>query len=139
MIKGLDHVTILVNDLPGAIAQYKKLLNKDIRPPEPVQTAQPRTIRGFKGAVFSFGTTNIEIITPTDDNGPWARRLKTYGNGLYLVCLKVDNLRETVEELRGKGVRLVDDPGPGTEPITDRLVCIHPASACGAMILLLER
>lgn len=133
MIKGLDHVTILVKDLEGAIAQYKTLLGTDT-----VRRSEPRPGRGYQPAVFSFGSTNIELITPTDAHGPWARRLAANGDGLYLVALKVDNVRQTVEELRGKGVRLVGDPGPGTGPITD-LVCIHPSAACGVMLLLMER
>ena len=133
MIKGLDHVTILVNDLDGAVAQYKTILGTDT-----VRRGEPNPERGYTAAVFDFGSTNIELITPTNDYGPWARRLVANGDGLYLVAMKVDSVRETVEELRGKGVRLVDDPGPGTEPITS-LVCIHPKSAGGVMVLLMER
>ena len=139
MIKGLDHVTILVNDLQGAVAQYKTILGAGaVQRREPAPGAEPRLDRGWKSAVFSFGTTNIELATPSNDYGPHAQRLAKYGNGLYLVALKVDSLRQTVEELRGKGIRLVGDPGPGTGPIND-LVLVHPASAYGTMILLTER
>lgn len=137
MIKGLDHVTIIVKDLEAAVAQYEKILGRARRAPTP-EPATPRRDPGYKANVISFGTTNIELVTPTNDYGPHARRLLANGDGVYLVALKVDNLRETVDELRSKGVRLVDDPGPGTEPITS-LVCVHPRSANGVMILLLER
>ena len=137
MIKGLDHVTIIVKDLDAAVAQYEKILGRVRRAPA-AQPATPRVDPGFRGHVISFGTTNIELITPTNDYGPHARRLAANGDGFYLVALKVDNLRETVEELRAKGVRLAEDPGPGTEPIVGR-VLIHPRAANGVMISLLER
>ncbi len=138
MIKGLDHETIIVKDLDGAVAQYRKLLGAGaVQRADPAPGAEPRPARGWKPVVFSFGSTNIELITPTADTGPWAQRLAARGDGVYLVALKVDNLRQTVEELRGKGVRLVGDPGPGTGPIND-LVLIHPTSANGVMLLLTE-
>jgi len=139
MIKGLDHVTIIVKDLDGAVAQYRKLLGAGaVQRADPAPGAEPAPARGWKPVVFSFGSTNIELITPTADTGPWAQRLAARGDGVYLVALKVDNLRQTVEELRGKGVRLAEDPGPGTGPITGR-VLIHPSAANGVMISLLER
>ena len=133
MFKDLDHVTIIVKDLDAAVAQFKTILGTD-----KVRRSEPTPGRGYRAVHFDFGSTNIEVITPTDQHGPWARRLAANGDGVYLYALKVDNLRKTVDELRSKGVRLVDDPGPGTGPITN-LVCIHPKSAGGAMILLLER
>lgn len=132
MIKGLDHVTIIVKDLDGAIAQYKTILGMD-----KVRRSEPTPGRGYRAVHFDFGATNIEMITPTNDYGPWARRLAANGDGLYLVALKVDNLRKSVDELRSKNVRLVDDPGPDTGPITN-LVCVHPKSANGVMFLLTE-
>ncbi len=134
MITGLDHVTIIVKDQNAAIEQFKTIFGTD-----KVRRTEPNPGRAYRAVHFDFGSNNnIEIITPTDQHGPWARRLAANGDGVYLYALRVDNLRKTVDELRAKGVRLVDDPGPGTGPITN-LVCIHPKSAGGAMILLQEK
>ena len=133
MFKDIDHVTIIVKDLEGAIAQYKAILGTD-----KVRYSERRLGATYQAAHFDFASTNIEIITPTDEHNPWGRRLAQGGDGLYLVSLQVDNLRQTVERLRGQGVRLVGDPGPGTGPITN-LVCVHPKSANGVMLLLSER
>lgn len=124
MITSLDHVDILVKDWEGVIEQYKKILGTDTYT---VNEGPPE--RGFKLAHFEVGNgQSINIVTPTDDNGPWARHLAKHGDGIYLFSLKVDDLDRTAEELRERGVRM---PAP-----YGGLRVIHPASAGGALIHL---
>ena len=127
MITGLDHVDILVKDWEAAIEQYKKILDTD-----KVIYGEDAPGRGYKMAHIEFGNGQfINIITPTDDTGPWARHLARHGDGIYLFALTVDNLDQTAEEMRARGVRL---PVPIGGPRV-----IHPASAGGALILLSQQ
>ncbi|MFA7249730.1 MAG: VOC family protein [Dehalococcoidia bacterium] len=127
MITGLDHVTILVRDWEGTIEQYKKIFGTD-----QVRFSPPTPGRGYKAAHIDFGNgQNIEIITPTDENGPWAQRLAKNGDGIYLFSLSVDDVEQTAAEMRARGVRL-------PEPIAG-LQVIHPSSAGGALVLMSQQ
>lgn len=84
-----------------------------------------------------MGESDIELVSPTGDQGPVAKRLAASGEGVYLVALKVDNLQATVDDLRAKGIRLVGDPGPGN-PVTGQ-VFVHPSAAAGILTQLVER
>ncbi|HET7737237.1 MAG TPA: VOC family protein [Tepidiformaceae bacterium] len=131
MFKGVDHVVLVVSDLDASMAHFANVYGipaTDIGEPPGA---------GFKNAFFRMGESDIELVSPTGDQGPVAKRLAASGEGVYLVALKVDNLQATVEDLRAKGVRLVGDPGPGN-PITGQ-VFIHPSAAAGILTQLVER
>ncbi|MFA7249195.1 MAG: VOC family protein [Dehalococcoidia bacterium] len=128
MITGLDHVDVIVKDFDAAIEQYKAIFGDGARfvPVEDVPG------RPYRMARFEFGDRqSINILTPLDDVGPWARHLEQHGDGIYLFCLTVDDLDQTAEEMRGRGVRMPVPIG-GTR-------VIHPASAGGALILLSQK
>ena len=128
MITGLDHIDVIVKDFDAAIEQYRAIFGPDTRliPTDDVPG------RGFRMTRFEFGDRqSINILTPTDDTGPWARHLARHGDGVYLIALATDNLDQTAEEMRARGVRLAVPIGG--------LRVIHPASAGGALILLAQR
>ena len=131
MFKGVDHVVIAVKDLDAAIKQYETLYGVSVS-----ERGEPPGA-GFKNAYFRFGETFTELISPISEEGPVARRLSQSGDGVYLIAMRVDNLAQTVAELREKGIRLIGDPGPG-QPITGQ-VFIHPASAGGVLTQVIER
>lgn len=131
MFKGVDHVVIAVQDLEAAIKQYETLYGIPV-----VDRGEPAGA-GFKNAHFRFGETFTELISPTSDQGPVAKRLATTGEGVYLVAMRVDDLEKAVTELRDKGVRLLGDPGPG-KPITGQ-VFIHPSFAGGVLTQVVQR
>ncbi len=125
MITRLDHFDVIVADWEAGIEQYKKIFNTDkvVYPDMPA--------RGYKLARIEFGDhQSVNILTPTDEVGPWYKHLQRHGDGIYLVAMQADNLDETAEGLRERGVRMPVPIG-GTR-------VIHPASAGGALILLSE-
>ena len=125
MITRLDHVDVIVKDLDAAIEQYKAIFGPDTR----FVAVDDIPGRPYRMARFEFGDhESINIITPITDVGPWAQHLAKHGDSIYLFSLTTDNLDQTAEEMRARGVRL---PVPIGGPRV-----IHPASAGGALILL---
>lgn len=131
MFKGVDHVVIAVQDLEAAIKQYEAIYGI------PAADRGEPAGAGFKNAYFRFGNNFLELISPTSDQGPVARRLAASGEGVYLVAVAVDDLPATVAKLRENGVRLVGDPGPD-KPITGQIF-IHPSAAGGVLTQLIQR
>jgi methylmalonyl-CoA/ethylmalonyl-CoA epimerase len=131
MFLGVDHIVIAVKDLEAGIAQFEKTYGVPVSDRGEPQGA------GFKNAYFRFPESYLELVSPTNDTGPVGRRVAQSGDGVYLIALRVDNLEQTVQELRDKGVRLVGDPGPGN-PIRGQIF-IHPSAAGGVLTQLVQR
>ena len=132
MFKGVDHVVVAVNDLEAAVEQYKTIYGID-----PAERSESPAA-GLKMAFFRCGGDSyIELATPSSEGSPLTRRLSTSGEGVYLVAMRVDDLKATLDDLRGKGVRLIGDPGPGNEP--QGQVFIHPSATGGVLTQLVQR
>lgn len=131
MITGVDHVVIAVKDFDAAIQQYETIYDMPVG-----ERGEPQGA-GFKNAFFRFPSSFVELVSPTSDQGPVAKRLAAGGDGVYLMALAVDDLQATLTELRAKGVRLLGDPGAGN-PVKGQ-VFIHPASAGGVLTQLVQR
>lgn len=131
MFNGVDHVVIAVKDLDAAIGRYETIYGTGVSDRNEAPAA------GMAMAFFRFGDSYIELVSATSDQGPIAKRLAEQGEGVHLVAMKVDNLEQTVAELRAKGIRLVGDPGEGN-PIKGQIF-IHPAVTGGVLTQLVER
>jgi methylmalonyl-CoA/ethylmalonyl-CoA epimerase len=132
MVKNIDHVVIAVNDLNEGMAQYEKTFGL-----KPSRTGE-RPDDGFKNAFYDLpGGGFLELVQPTDAVGPIARGLAARGEGVYLLALAVDDIEAEVAAMRGRGVRLIGDPGPD-RPI-DRVVFVHPRETKGVLVQLVQR
>ncbi|HEX7943012.1 MAG TPA: VOC family protein [Phenylobacterium sp.] len=130
MFKGVDHVVIAVKDLDAAVGRYETIYGA------PVSERREAEAAGMKMAFFRQGDSYIELVSNLGDGGPIAKRLAERGEGVHLVAMKVDDLDAAVADLRGKGVRLVGDPGPGN-PIKGQ-VFIHPSETGGVLTQLVK-
>ena len=130
MFKGVDHVVIAVKDLDAAVGRYETIYGA------PVSERREAEAAGMKMAFFRQGDSYIELVSNLGDGGPIAKRLADRGEGVHLVAMKVDDLEAAVADLRGKGVRLVGDPGPGN-PIKGQ-VFVHPAETGGVLTQLVQ-
>ena len=132
MIQGVDHVVIAVKDLDASIKHFAQIYGV-----EATDIGEPAGA-GFRNAYFRFGGPNyVELVAPTNDSGPVGRRVAASGEGVYLLALAVDNLEQTLADLRAKGIRLIGDPGPD-KPVTGQ-VFIHPSAAGGVLTQLVQR
>lgn len=130
----VSHIGIAVADLDESIKRYTLLLNQ---PPAHLEDVPDQLV---KVAMFE-GTTSqgrVELVAATSDKSPIAKFIATRGEGLHHLCLYVDDLRSTLERLKGAGVRLIDqEPRRGAE---GKLIAfVHPASMGGVLIELEER
>ena len=93
---------------------------------------------GIRNALLSIGDAFIEFIEPIDkEKGPLAQFLKTRGEGVYMTAWEVENVDAAVQALREKGVRLINADDESRAGGAN--VFIHPKSAHGVMIELLEK
>jgi lactoylglutathione lyase/methylmalonyl-CoA/ethylmalonyl-CoA epimerase len=131
VFKGVDHVVIAVKDLDAAVGRYESIYSTNVSERSEAPAA------GMAMAFFRFGDSYIELVSATSDQGPIAKRLAEQGEGVHLVAMKVDDIEQTLVDLREKGIRLVGDPGPGN-PVTGQ-VFIHPSVTGGVLTQLVQR
>jgi methylmalonyl-CoA/ethylmalonyl-CoA epimerase len=91
---------------------------------------------GFVERMLPAGDAYVQFLEATEP-GVVERFLGRRGPGLHHVAFEVSDLSEAVMDLRGRGVRLVDDaPRPGG--MGTRIAFVHPAAVPGLLIELVE-
>jgi methylmalonyl-CoA/ethylmalonyl-CoA epimerase len=126
----LHHVGIVVSDLPSALAAYERLgFSGGERWLLPQQQIEAVT--------FASGSGWMELITPTDPDGPIARYLAKRGDAVHHVAFRTDDLDGELARLKSAGVRLIDEtPRIGTHGW--RIAFLHPESCNGVLTELVD-
>jgi len=133
MIVGLDHVGVAVKNLDEAIGVYHDVLGFRF---EDVHVLAEQKVRV---AFFSTsGETRIELLEPLGTDSPIAKFLESRGEGVHHFAVKVRNIEKVLDELKRKGVVLVDDkPRLGAEGA--KIAFVHPKSTRGVLLELVEK
>jgi len=127
----IHHIGIAVESLKSAVPVFEKLLGCV---PESEEVVEDQKVRL---AVFLLDEGRIELVEPTSQDSPIARFLAQRGQGIHHLTLAVPNLAETLKQLEGAGVRLIDRQprlGAGKELIA----FLHPSGTAGVLIELVE-
>jgi len=124
----LDHIGIAVPSIADAAVFYNALGLE-------VESEEEVVDQGVRVGFLPLGDTRLELLEPLGPESPIARHLERRGAGMHHICIRVDDIRETMKRLADRGYRLLsDEPQRGAH---DCLVCfIHPKSAGGVLIEL---
>ena len=128
----IDHLGIAVRSISDSLAFYRDALGLEAAETENVDD------QGVKVALLPIGESRIDLLEPFSEETPVGRFIARRGEGLHHICYEVDDLASKLDELRSRGVRLLDGyPRRGAE---GKLVAfLHPASAHGVLIELVEK
>ncbi len=88
-------------------------------------------------AMYPVGQTYIELLESDRDNTDTARWISEHGEGLFHICLEVENIVEALEELKGKGVKLLDEQ-PRVGHANSQIAFIDPNSTGNVLIELMQ-
>ena len=128
----IDHLGIAVRSISDSLGFYSDALGLKVGGSERIED------QGVNVAMLTVGEARIELLEPFSEDTPVGRFLARRGEGLHHVCYEVDDLASRIDDLRSRGVRLLDGyPRRGAE---GRLVAfLHPASANGVLVELVEK
>jgi len=125
----LDHVGIAVKNVDEALAFYRDGLGLHVEVPEEVASQLVRA------HFIPAGQAALELLEPTSSDSVIARYTEKRGPGLHHITLRVDDIQAALEQLRVRGVRLIDEqPRAGAEGAL--VAFIHPSSAHGVLVEL---
>lgn len=127
----IEHIGIAVKSLDEAIPFYEEILGLKCYSVEEVSDQKVKT------AFFKLGDTKIELLESTDPEGPVGRFIEKRGEGVHHIAFAVKNLNKNLEELEGKGIRLIDkESRKGAEGLD--IAFLHPKSTFGVLTELCE-
>jgi methylmalonyl-CoA/ethylmalonyl-CoA epimerase len=127
----IHHIGIAVSSLQAAVPAFETLLG---RPPDSEEVVGEQKVRV---AVFGLGESRLELLEPAGEDSPIARFISKRGPGLHHVAVAVKDLAGTLLKLESAGVRLLDR-GPRRGAGNEQVAFLHPASAAGVLIELVE-
>ncbi len=102
-IRRITEVGIAVRDLAQATALFEHLFNASVG--ELIEV--PRYAMHYR--MCRVGKVDFEVMAPTGDTGVIADFLQKRGEGLHHIAFAVDDIESTMNTLREKNVRFVDD------------------------------
>ncbi|MBP7892610.1 MAG: methylmalonyl-CoA epimerase [Firmicutes bacterium] len=132
MVRKVDHIGVAVSNLEEALKIYTDVLGLKLHGAEVVEQQKVRV------AFMPVGDTEIELLESTDPEGPIAKFIEKRGEGIQHIAFRVDDLEEALEQMRQKGVRLIDEK-PRYGAGGARIAFLHPKSTGGVLVELCER
>lgn len=128
----VDHIGIAVRDSEKASKFYAEVLGLEIAGKEVVEEQK------VKVTFIPVGDSEVELLQSTSPDGPIAKFIEKYGEGVQHICFRVENIEEALDELKGKGVRLIDEiPRQGAGGA--KVAFLHPKATFGVLVELSER
>ena len=129
-IKRIEHVAIAVRDLDGVRDMFATLgIGCDYE--------ETLAANGVRLAMLPIGELALELLEPTRPGTKLDERMARRGEGIDHICLEVADIEAALEELRGKGVALLDQV-PRTGHGGHRIAFLDPASTKGILVELVE-
>ncbi len=130
-IKRIDHIAIVVGDIDQALAFWQNALGLEMTHIEEVKDQQSLV------AFLPSGESEVELVEPTSDTSGVAKYLAKRGPGMHHICFEVDNIEDTLAQMKARGVRLINETatiGTGGK----KIAFIHPSSTNGVLVELYQ-
>ena len=128
----IDHLGIAVNSIDEGKAFWTDVLGLTFEGAETVDAQKVTT------AFFPVGESEVELLQSTSPDGPVAKYIEKRGQGIQHVAFRVENIEEALEELKSKGVQLIDQT-PRLGAGGARIAFLHPKATNGVLVELCER
>ena len=130
-VKRIDHIAVVVDDINTSLAFWRDALGMDMTHLEEVK--EQESIVAF----LPMGGSEVELVKPTTETSGVAKYLAKRGPGMHHICLEVDDITGMLEQLKKKGVALINEE-PRLGDGGRKYAFIHPKSANGVMVELYE-
>jgi len=128
----IDHIGIASKSIDQVAPFWNAILGLPIAGRETVQEQKATT------AFLPVGESELEILESTAPDGAIAKFIESRGEGIQHIALRVENIEEALQELKAKGVRLIDEK-PRRGAGGAKIAFIHPKSTNGVLLELSER
>ncbi|HHZ04053.1 methylmalonyl-CoA epimerase [Acetomicrobium hydrogeniformans] len=129
---GVDHIGIAVKSIDEALKFWEEALGIKCTGREEV--AEQKVVTAF----LPLGGTEIELLEPTSPESPISKFIESRGEGIHHLALKVEDIEAALQELKDKGIRLIDEK-PRCGAGGAKIAFVHPKAAGGVLLEISER
>ena len=131
MLAQIDHVGVAVEDMDEALNLYTGPLAMPLQHRETVEQ------QGVDAALVGVGAGHVELLSPLGPDTPVGKYLERRGPGLHHVAYAVEDIDAALEELRGAGLRLIDET-PRVGIRNSRVAFVHPGALAGVLTEIVQ-
>ena len=127
----IEHIGIAVKSLAAAVKVYEQAIGLKVAGYDEVDE------QGVRVAMLEIGESRIELLEPTRPDSPIEKFMNKRGEGIHHIAVRVDDIEESLQQLKAAGIRLIDET-PKRGAHNTRVAFIHPASTHGVLMELVE-
>ncbi|TET49461.1 MAG: methylmalonyl-CoA epimerase [Dehalococcoidia bacterium] len=131
MITRIDHIGIAVSSIDQALKLYTEVLGLSLKEIEVVEEQRVRT------AILPVGESKIELLESTDPEGPLARHIEKFGEGIHHLALEVADIEEALSKVAQSGLPLIDEK-PRQGVAETRIAFLHPKGTGRVLLELVQ-
>ncbi len=128
----IDHLGIAVNNIEDGKNFWTEVLGLQFEGSETVEAQKVTT------AFFPVGESEVELLESTSPDGPVAKFIDKKGTGFQHVAFRVADIEAALEELKEKGIQLIDQK-PRIGAGGAKIAFLHPKATGGVLVELCER
>jgi methylmalonyl-CoA/ethylmalonyl-CoA epimerase len=125
-VNKIDHICIAVRNLEQAKKVWGPMLGKTA--PDDEYVHEPEKINVAR---YYLGEVGFELMESTSPDGDVAKFIEKRGEGIMLVSFNVDNTREAMNELKGKGYPFIGDARTFRDC---EFAFVHPRATNGVLL-----
>ncbi len=131
MITKINHIGIAVNSIDQALKLYTETLGLSLKGIEVIEEQRTRT------AILPVGESKIELLESTDPEGPVAKYIAKFGEGIHHLALEVSDVEAALNKVAQSGLPLIDEqPRKGIEET--RIAFLHPRGTGRVLLELVQ-
>ncbi len=122
MIIGINHIGVAVRNLDRVVSFYRDTMGFEFLGVEEVPSQRVRV------AKFDVGGVHVEFLEATSEESPIYKFIEKKGEGIHHIAYNTDSLENTLEALKGRGVKLINErPVKGSSGML--IAFVHPKSS----------
>lgn len=128
-IKRIAHLGVVVKDLDDALKFFTDSL--------PLEMTHTEDYQGMKIGFIPVGDSSVELLQDVSGSSAIKKYLDNKGEGIHHIAFEVEDIHAAVQELKDKGVRLIDEvPREGAHGMS--IAFIHPKESHGILMELVQ-
>ncbi|MGB2991257.1 MAG: methylmalonyl-CoA epimerase [Paenisporosarcina sp.] len=131
-MKKVDHIGIAVKNLDETIPYYTETLGLKVLKIEEVASESVRV------AFIDAGNVKLELLEPMSDQSAIHSFIEKKGEGIHHIAFGVEGIEERMNELREKGVRILNEQ-PKIGAGGAQVAFLHPKSSFGVLYELCDK
>jgi methylmalonyl-CoA epimerase len=128
-VRKIDHIGIAVKDIQSTLKFYEDALGLENIGFEVVED------QGVRVAFLTVGESRIELLEPINEESPVSKFIAKRGEGIHHICVEVEDVGNTLAELKEKGMQVIDEK-PRRGAHHKDIAFVHPKASSGVLLEL---